>query len=213
MFHSFADETGRIAAEASLNTVPPPFYKNDVGNRLAEENGNVIINTDVSNFKYRVPGYVNDELIAASVDYDINISLPARFIDKIPVSDTIVCRAFVGHEHDQAPMAFSEMEKNVVSDTVWVFPRSGTKYHGADCSFIKNYPMETILTGSVRGRYSPCEICDPGGLSDGNLVYCFNTGNVYHRGKCPTVTKYVTSMDRSEAEKRGYTACSRCGGN
>jgi hypothetical protein len=212
VFHSFADETGKIAAEASLNITAPLFYENDVENRVEDENGYVIKNIDINNFRYKIPSHINDNIIAASLDYDINIGLPAGFIDNIPVSDTIICRAFVGDEQDVAPMPFSEMERSVDSNSVWIFPRAGTKFHSEDCSYIKNYPKEMMLSSVIKNRFSPCEICNPTDLRDGNLVYCFSTGSVYHKGECPTVTKYVTSMEKTEAQNRGYAACLRCGG-
>lgn len=212
VFHSFADETGKVAAEASLNPTAPLFYENDVEGRINEENDEDILDTDVNSFRYRIPTLVNDNIISASIDYEIDIGLPAKFIDSIPVSDSIVCRAFVGDVHKIAPMPFTEMEKSVNSDTVWVFPMAGTKYHGEQCSYIKNDPKERLLTREIKNQYSPCKTCNPTDLGYGNLVYCFSTGHVYHKGECPTVTKYVTSMVKKEAESRGYSPCTRCGG-
>ncbi len=212
VFHAFADETGRVAAEASLNIAAPVFYENDVESRIQDENGNGIKNTDIKSFRYRVPTLTNDNIVAASINYDIDIKLPAKFVDSIPVSDSVVCRAFVGDVQKTAPMPFSEMEKSVNSDTVWVFPMAGSRYHGELCSYIKNDPKERMLSRVIRNEYSPCKTCHPTDLSDGNLVYCFSTGKVYHKGECPTVTKYVTSLVKKEATNRGYSACSRCGG-
>lgn len=212
VFHSFADETGKLAAEATIN---PDFltYKSRVVNRVNEENNNVIKDAKVKNFLYRVP-YINQtDIIAASIDYDIDIKLPARFIKSVPASDTIVTRAFVGHEQSSSPMPFSEMEKSVDSETVWVFPKSGTRYHDEFCTYIKNDPREQILSSQIRGVFSPCKTCKPSKLRDGHLVYCFITSDIYHKGECSTVTKYVTAIEKTEATNRGYLPCSRCGGN
>lgn len=212
VFHSFSDETGKVAAQASISPYPA-FYKGDVLNRVNLENGSEIKNTKVRNFLYRIPVPGNDNIIASSIDYDIDIGLPVKFISEIPASETIVARAFVGKDQGRDPMPFSEMEKSVDSETVWVFPKSGTKYHGEKCSYIKNDPRERLLTSHIRKIYSPCKACKPSGLSNGNLVYCFETGNVFHKGECATVTKYVTSIEKKEATNRGYSACVRCGGN
>ena len=210
VFHSFADETGRIAAHASVNY--PAFYKNDVLDRIEDENGSQIKNTKIKNFRYRIPTVKSNEVIASSIDYEIDIGLPAGFISTIPASDTVICRAFVGQEQTVAPMPFSEMENNVESETVWIFPRSGTRYHGENCSYIANDPKEYLLSQNIKSRYSSCKTCQPSNLREGALVYCFSTGNVYHKGTCTTVTKYVTSIEKAEAESKGYLACSRCGG-
>lgn len=211
VFHSFADETGKLAAEASVN--PDMFsYKSDVVNRVNEENKKAVKDAKIKNYLYRIPYMDQTDIIAASVDYDIDIRLPAKFIDAVPASDTIVCRAFVGDQQSIAPMPFSEMEKSVNSDMVWIFPKSGTKYHGENCSFIKSFPKELLLSSQVRNKYSACKTCKPSSLRDGNLVYCFKTGDVYHSGECATVEKYVTSIAKEEATNRGYSPCSRCGG-
>ena len=210
VFHSFADETGSVAAHASIS--PPTFYKNNVLSRVADENGSQIKNTKISNFRYRTSILNNNELIAASIDYEIDVGLPSRFIKSIPASDTIICRAFVGQDQPVAPMPFSEMENSLQSETVWVFPMSGVRYHGENCSYIANEPKERLLSPLIKSSYSPCKLCKPSDLRYGNLVYCFSTGSVYHKGECVTIVKYVTAMEKEEAENRGYLACSRCGG-
>lgn len=212
VFHSFADETSKLAAEAPIN---PNFisYKSRVANRVNDENKGVIKDAKVKNYLYRIPHFKQTDIIAASVDYDINIGLPAKFIDSVPASDTIICRAFVGDQQPTSPMSFSEMEKSVDSEEVWVFPKAGSKYHAELCSYIEVHPRERLLTSQIRNVYSPCKSCKPSNLRDGNLVYCFITGNVYHKGECSTVTKYVTAIQKEDALNRGYTACSRCGGS
>lgn len=224
VFHSFADETGKLAAEASIK----PYalnYKSRVINRVNDENNNgnnhIIKDVNVTNHWYRIPYNipsqtdlvdVQTDIIAASIDYDISIGLPVRFINSIPASDTIVCRAFVGDQQTSSPMPFSDMEKDEDSELVWVFPKYGTKYHDENCSVIKNDPREQLLSSQIRNVYSPCKTCKPSDLRDGNLVYCFITGDVYHKGECSTVTKYVTSIQKDDAINRGYGACSKCGG-
>ena len=212
VFHSFADETGKIAAEASLNVTAPIFYENEVKDRVKKENGNILIKPDINHFYYKIPTTVSDNIISSSIDYDIDIGLPAKFIGSIPASDSIICRAFVGDEQSLNPMDFSEMEKSANSQTVWIFPKLGTRYHGENCSYIKIDPKERILSKTIKTKYNPCKACKPSNLRYGNLVYCFNTGNVYHKGECATVTKYVTSIEKEEASSRGYSACARCGG-
>jgi len=213
VYHSFTDETGKVAAEAELYDIAPVFYENDLKKRINEENGTEIRDFDLSNFRYRIPTLGYDNIILATLDYDVDIRLPLRFIEKIPVSDSIVTRAFVGNEQNVEPMPFDEMEEELDSDTVWVFPISGSRYHMENCNYIVNEPKERMLTAALKNQYSPCKLCDPEDLSYGNLVYCFSTGSVYHKGACATVTKYVTAMEKKEAIDRGYTPCLRCGGS
>jgi hypothetical protein len=211
-FHALADETGKVAAEASL-TPYPLFFKGDAAKRIAEENGGELENLRIARFDYRYGFGEYTEQIRVTADYDIGVKLPAPFIRAIPVSDTILCRAFVGANNADVPMSAEELEEKKESRTVWIFPRSGTKYHGETCSYVAVYPREVLLSAGVRQRYNPCKLCNPGSLPAGSLVYCFQTaGQVFHRGDCTTVDRYVVPIELEEAEARGYTPCAKCGG-
>jgi hypothetical protein len=211
-FHAFADETRKVAAEASLSPYPL-FFKGDVLARIGEENGGELENLRLSRFDYRYGFGEYTEQIRVTIDYDIGVKLPAALIRAIPVSDTILCRAFVGATNADVPMSNEEMEEEKTSRTVWIFPRAGTKYHGETCSYIAVYPKELLLGEGVRRRYAPCKLCDPGSLPAGSVVYCFQSaGKAFHRGDCSSVDRYVTPIELEEAEARGYTPCAKCGG-
>jgi hypothetical protein len=211
-FHALADETRKTAAEASLSPYPL-FFKGDVERRIEEENGSELETLRVARFDYRYGFGEYTEQIRVTIDYKIGVKLPAALIDAIPVSDTILCRAFVGANNADRPMSNEEMEEEKTSRTVWIFPRSGTKYHGETCGYIAVYPREYILSESVRRRYDPCKLCNPGALSAGSVVYCFQSaGKAFHRGDCTSVDRYVVPIELEEAETRGYTPCAKCGG-
>ncbi len=102
---------------------------------------------------------------------------------------------------------------DVVCRTVWVFPVAVERYHVVDCPYIKVNARQMLLTDSIRRRYEACSLCDPQGLPNGSLIYCFpRAGKVYHRASCTQVDRYVVSMSVTEAEKKGYTPCSKCEG-
>jgi methylphosphotriester-DNA--protein-cysteine methyltransferase len=44
-------------------------------------------------------------------------------------------------------------------------------------------------------------------------VYVTRTGARYHRAGCSSLRKSAIPMTRSEAIKRGYAPCKRCGGS
>jgi hypothetical protein len=212
-FHALADETGKAAAEAVL-TPYPLFFKGDVEKRILAENGDELENLRVARFDYRYGLGEYTEQIRVTIDYDIGVKLPAALIRAIPVSDTILCRAFVGANNADVPMTNAELEEEKDSRTVWIFPRSGTKYHGETCGYVTVYPKELTLGAGVRQRYAPCKLCDPGSLPAGSLVYCFQSaGKAFHRGDCGSVDRYVIPIELEEAEARGYTPCAKCGGN
>jgi hypothetical protein len=216
--NALVDETRLLAAEAKV-PIRAAAYQTDLTDRIMDENFSEIQSAKLSPFLYRIPyvdpvnGRTYDNLIGASVDYVYDISIPMLPIPMQTGSTTVLTRAFVGSELKGSPMSFDEMEKNDSSKMVWVFPRSGTKYHASSCRFVANEPRETILTSSVRHGFSPCKICKPNELRNGALVYCFPTsGKAYHTGKCTQVEKYVIELSENEAKRNGYGACGVCGG-
>ncbi|MDR3242856.1 MAG: hypothetical protein LBT34_02880 [Clostridiales Family XIII bacterium] len=214
VFHSCSDELRKTAAHAVNTAVYPLMFQAELRDRIGEENGAEIENFEIDSFLYRYKSKDISDLILLNVRYDIGIKLPVRFYGSLPVSDILLCRAFVGSEKISAELPFSEMEKEKESVTVWIFPKSGTKYHKENCGYIAVEAREVLLSDAVRREYSPCKLCKPGALSNGSIVYRFaKSGDAYHRGSCAAVDRYVISMEKDEAEARGYTACAKCGGS
>lgn len=211
VFHSLSDEIRNVAAEAEV--VPYPlFFDHDVIKRITEENKGEIKNLRVSSFFYRIDLGEHTDQIRVNLKYDIGVKLPKAVINLIPVSDIIICRAFVGADNSNKPMSIEDMEGAKDSVLVWIFPISGTKYHTDSCKYVSPYPMEMPLNENLRRKYGPCKLCNPKALANGSLVYYFKYGDVFHDGSCSTVDKYVISIDICEAESRGYTPCAVCGG-
>lgn len=213
VFHSFTDESRVLATEFHVNPVAAPSFELNLKDRIYKENGDNASAVDVEHFMYLYEVRGISGLISMDLNYDVTIKLPISFHKKIPVSESLLFRGFTGKEETTDPLTFEEMEKVKESDLVWIFPRSGTKYHGENCPCITSEPRQMVMSNRIRREYEPCSICDSGSLPDGSLVYCFKTGKSYHRGDCPIVDKYVISIEREEAIKRGYTACKKCGGN
>jgi hypothetical protein len=218
VFHSLADETGLLAAEAKT-PIGLPTYKSGLLDRIKTENGRDINNPKVTRISYRVPyvdvnsGKAHTNLISSSVSYETPILLPHFFADKLALSDSVICRAFVGTDNRTDVFPFDDMEDGGKGNMVWVFPRAGERYHGESCAVIKNNPREVILSSQVRRQYSACQLCKPGSVSDGNLVYVFPAaGGVYHLGSCYIVERYVIEISEEDAKNEGYSVCKRCGG-
>jgi hypothetical protein len=218
VYHSLADETRRYAADGALS-LSPSGYKNAVKTRITEENAGDVTSVEVAPVSFHFPaasaasGRIYTNLIGASVSYKTDVGLARIFAGGLTGSETALCRAFVGASNAGARMSFDDMEENDTSHLVWVFPRAGEKYHGENCSYIKNNPREVTLTSAVRFRYSSCKLCKPAAASDGTLVYIFpNAGGAYHLGSCYIVERYVISMSEADARSKGYGKCSKCGG-
>ena len=154
-----------------------------------------------------------DGLIRAGMIYRYRIPFPIRFYGDLEFKELLVFRGFIGSSLSGEAYGFDRMEEDSHGNQVFIFPRSGERYHKEECSTIAVYPRQVILTKALRRAYEPCRICSPGALPDGSLVYCFpRAGEVFHRGACTTVEKYVVEVEREQAEKDGYTPCRVCGG-
>ncbi len=145
--------------------------------------------------------------------YWIDTGLPLGFIDGMDVSQQFRCRGFIGRTALGTPISFDEMEKNTSATMVWVFPEGGKRYHTKSCSIVASYPIQTVLNEEIRKRYKPCSKCGSDVAENGSLVCCYQAyGEAYHLLSCPTVDKYIISMEKDQAESRGYTPCLKCGG-
>lgn len=213
VFHALTDEARILSSEARINPVNALIFESKIKNRVNLEQGENISSFNVDQFLYLYPAYGMSGMISLDLNYDVNIRLPIQFLKTLPVNESLMFRGFVGKEENLDPLDFDEMEKRKESELVWIFPRAGGKYHGENCIYIKSEPKQMVLSATVKRNYDPCSICDSKNLSYGSLVYCFKTGDSYHGGNCPVVDKYVISIEKEEAIERGYTACSKCGGN
>jgi len=152
-----------------------------------------------------------EDLIAVRVDSNLKIRLPVLFRESVDISETILFRAFTGHEFESDVDNFDRMEEKEDSKIVWVFPKAGEKYHELSCSYIQVAARQGTLTAAIKKKYAPCTHCNPQYLALGSVIFYFeSTGKAYHKGSCYTVNRYVISMELVDAEKKGYTPCSKC---
>lgn len=152
-------------------------------------------------------------LVKAALNYEIDLALPMRLSPALSFQESLLFRGFVGRKWPGPGFGFDEMERSDNPNGVFVFPRAGERYHIEDCRIIVVFPVEKILTQSLKSKYSPCKICKARDLPLGSKVYCFeSSGRVYHKGICPSVDRYVIEIDKEEAIEKGYTACAYCGG-
>lgn len=178
-----------------------------INNRLDEE-----VKLDggyVSEFSYRYKDQGLTDLISYSVDYPIKFPIPFYQNQNRWGYQSLIFRAFVGRSQEETFVVSEELEEEDI--IVWVFPVAGERYHMENCPHIKVLPRQTSLTPEIKRSYRPCKHCHPEELSTGNMVYIFpSSGQVYHRGNCFLVDRYVVSMEKSIAEQKGYTPCLTC---
>jgi len=217
-FHAMADEAHRAAAEAQILPLPLGFSER-VEQRVISESGGAVTEAELRPLRYRIPGLgasgkAYTDLIGFTVSWHMPLKIPSLFRDSIDGAESVLCRAFVGRTDEGGVFPFSRMEEQENDHTVWIFPRSGERYHGEHCRYVEAMPQERLLSGSLRRQYTPCELCHAETARDGTLVYCFpKSGECYHLADCYLVKRYVLEIGEEEAKRQGYTPCSVCGGH
>ena len=207
-----ATDEARLMAGYAYNIPIAPLFPNRLEGRIQDENVEISA-VEIQNFRYLYQSQESDGLISFQLNYWIETGLPLGFIDGMDVSQEYLCRGFIGRTAQGIPISFDEMEKNTLAAMVWLFPEGGKRYHTKSCSFVSSYPIQTVLNGEIRNRYEPCAKCGSAATENGTLVCCYQAyGEAYHLLACPTVDKYIISMEKNQAESRGYTPCLKCGG-
>lgn len=212
-FHALTDEARVLSAEARVNPINTAVFELKLKDRIYHELGSHVESVNIDKMDYLYASRGLNGFISMDLNYDVKIKLPVQFVNRIPVSESILLRGFIGKKERNDPLPFEEMEQWKESQLVWVFPRAGEKYHREDCICITSEPRQAVMTNRIRHSYDPCSICNSKGVANGSLIYCFRTGRAYHTGACPIVDKYVRSIEKEDAIQRGYEACSKCCGD
>lgn len=177
---------------------------------LSEEN--FLDNAYITDYHYLYAKDGTDDLISLRLHTVGGGKNPLGGISRVRFSMPVAGRAFTGklHQQEADPGLFTREEE---SQTVYVFPESGKKYHNASCDFLHPAYEKVILNNHVRETFHACKLCGSKRMKNGEEVYCFfRDGRVYHRADCSAVKKNYITMDRKDAEEKGYTPCAVCGG-
>ncbi len=205
------EETAKLASKASVVKVAPGFVPG-LENRIISDNPQVK-NLDTESFRYLYWDGDTDNMISVTEKYFVELKLPMGFDHTASIESKVKCRGFAGRRVSGTPMTFDEMEMVGEWNPVWIFPMSGEKYHSPDCTYVKANAREMVLTDDLERRFGPCSLCSSDELSKGSYVYCFmENGTVYHRSDCSQVDKYAVEVNKEEAQEKGYSPCSKCGG-
>jgi hypothetical protein len=208
IMHIMADE-GRKLSMYSYNIKSAQGFEATLISRILEENSDVG-QARVETFRYLYGHSGKEDLIGVRVGGTLKIKLPIVFWDSVDVSETLFFRAFTGREFIPEELDYSGMEEED-SRIVWVFPRAGERYHEEGCGYIRVAARQGILSPLISGSYKPCTLCGAREISSGSVIYYFpGSGEVYHKGSCFIVDRYVISMEEEDAKVKGYTPCSRC---
>ncbi len=217
---SVADEAEKLSLESysNLGKLRVINFKHHLKNRLAIENSN-IEDIKIKRLMYMYKHFTLkkknniEDLISFHVSYKIKNGLIPIFKTEGFRVEKIKFRAFTGRKNYKKLENINELEKEEEYQPVWIFPKSGKKYHKKNCTYVSSSPIEMTKNNNVNRKYRPCKICKAKNIRKGDKVYCFwRSGRVYHRGNCDVLDKYSVEIDKSEAERRGYKPCLKCGG-
>lgn len=161
---------------------------------------------------YRCSRWGVDELLLVSFRLDLRTSNPLGIKAAADYDLSLATRAYVGRERDESSMPAEEFADHD-AEAVYIFPKRGEKYHAKGCTFLKAASTSAVLSGSVRRKYKGCPLCHSSRAGEGALIYYFpSDGEDYHLPGCPSLQRNYIEIDKGTALRRGYTACSKCGG-
>lgn len=144
--------------------------------------------------------------------YHLKLALPAVGIDEIRIENVQLFRVWEGEDLSGEIFSFQRMGEEEDGGVVCIFPNSGEKYHSRNCRYVSSHTRKETLTTGIQKRYDPCPMCGAKEAEYGEIIYLFPYGDSYHTASCTSVSKYVIEMSLKDAQSKGYSACSVCGG-
>lgn len=189
-----------------------PFFPSEI-ERLTAEKMPELTNTEVTCYKYKFKDNAEniDSLILLEMSFEMKTGLPGGMAGGKKGKTACLLRAFCGRDN-AAAVVNDEFQTDYDYEPVYLLPEYGSKYHTESCTYVNSYPVRTVMSDRIKRKYKACGKCGSKSAARGSVVYCFKYGDAYHTARCSTVTKYAICMDRHDAEIRGYTRCSKCGG-
>ncbi|MBR0341923.1 MAG: hypothetical protein IJH64_06710 [Oscillospiraceae bacterium] len=205
-----ANELRRGAAEAVIVdtsiTVPYRIRK------AIEKNHSQVHIARLRDAGFRCERWGIDELILVDFRLGLKTNNPLGIKAEADYDLALATRAYVGRERDESNMSAEEFADED-AEAVYIFPKRGEKYHSKGCTFLRAASTSAALSGSIRRKYKACPLCHSSSAEDGALIYYFPAdGEDYHLPGCPSLQRNYIEIERGTALRRGYTACSKCGG-
>lgn len=209
--HGAADESAAVAAKAYGGSSTMTTGTR-VKSRIMEDLPN-LDHVEIKELRVKYSDLYANNVTSYMIEAKEKLSLPLGFQREFEFQSGIKFRGFIGIKNIISPMGSQGLETHEEQEPVCIFPHSGEKYHNESCTYVKATVKSAVLTGSLKSRYDTCAICDSEDIPFGSIVFCFQgEDTAYHRGTCGTIKRRTVVIDRSEAVKRGYAPCSKCGG-
>lgn len=205
-----AGELRRGAAEAVIadtSVVLPYRIRKEI-----EGNHTQVHSARLTDAGFRCERWGIDELILVNFRLRLGTNNPLGIKAEADYDLSLATRAYVGRERDESSMTAEEFADED-AEAVYIFPKRGEKYHSKGCTFLRAASTSASLTDSMRRKYRACPLCHSSGAANGALVYYFpSDGEDYHLPGCASLQRNYIEIDKGTARRRGYTACSKCGG-
>ena len=205
-----AGELRRGAAEAVIadtSVVIPYRIRKEI-----EGNHSRVHSARLTDAGFRCERWGMDELLLVGFRLRLRTNNPLGIKAEADYDLSLATRAYVGRERDESNMSAEEFADED-AEAVYIFPKRGEKYHSKGCTFLRAASASAALTESIRRRYRACPLCHSSSAGDGTLIYYFpSDGEDYHLPGCASLQRNYIEIDRDTAHRRGYTACSKCGG-
>lgn len=209
--HGAVDESS-LAASRSYDEINAASVGASVSRRINEDNP-VLDEMKIKNLRIMYSDRYADDVTSFRIHAVIDLDLPLGFTRKFTMDQGIKFRGFTGVEESSVPMGAEGLETYEQQNPVWVFPHSGEKYHSEGCTYVKASVSPKVLTDALKKKYDSCGLCGSKDIPSGSIVFCFDSEDTaYHRGTCSSIDRHTAVIDKRDADKRGYSPCSKCGG-
>lgn len=209
--HGAVDESA-LAASRSYDNINAASIGSAVSKRINEDNP-YLTSMKIKNIRIMYDDGNIDDVTSYRITAAIDLKLPMGFSRRFRLDQGIKFRGFTGVDHISTPLGAEGLETLEKQEPVWIFPHSGERFHAEECTYIKAAASPAVLTSALHKKHDPCRICSSEDVAIGSIVFCFEgEGTAYHRSTCGTMIKHTSVIDKSEAVKKGYLPCTKCGG-
>lgn len=205
-----ANELRKASIEAKMSPTAALAPK-----RIRDEiysSGGIVKSVQVTDYGYLAKRGGMDKLILLSMKMRMKCNNPLKIMSEGEYDLSLATRAYVGRERKMDALSAEDF-MNDASEPVYIFPRSGKKYHDKNCTYVRAGYITTPLTMSIKSKYSGCSVCRSRKMNTGNIVCVFpRAGESYHRPGCKVLDRRYIEIEKRVALKRHYSPCSKCGG-
>ena len=205
-----ANELRRGAAEAVMadtSSVLPYRIRKEI-----VDNHSQVYSAKLKDAGFRCSRWGIDDLLLVDFRLELKSNNPLGIKAAADYDLALVTRAYVGRERNESNMSAEEFADED-AEAVYIFPKRGERYHSEGCTFLRAASTSAALSESIKRNYKSCPLCHSSRAENGALIYYFpSEGEDYHLPGCSSLQRNYIEIDKGTAVKRGYTACSKCGG-